>query len=998
MTDRGASIHGDLKYSSDIYDRDTIQAVLHRFIVLLESAVLDPGTPIEALEILPPAERTLLLTEWNRTDAPYPSDTVFVRLFEQQVQRTPQAIAVSSGNARLTYRDLDIGANRLAHRLRELGVVSRSMVGVCLERTPDLLVALLAVQKAGGAYVPLDPSFPVERLRRMVSDSGAHLVVTTASAPGELTDGLLRLDLDAERDRRDRFDGLQAPSVDPGPDDPAYVIYTSGSTGEPNGVAVSHGALVNFLWASRLAPGMSSSDVLGAVASMSFDISGFDFYLPLLVGARIALVDRTTAMDGAALAACFAREGVTTMVSTPSTWRLLLDAGWSGHAQFRALVGGERWSRDLADPLLDRVGELWNLYGPTETTIWSTAERIVKGDGPITIGRPIANTQMYVVDGRGEPVPAGVLGEICVGGAGVAIGYHRREALTAERFVADPFRGQGRLYRTGDLGRWRSDGRLECVGRRDHQVKVRGHRIELGEIDAVLCRHDAVADAVVDAREAPNGDRSLVAYVVLRPGATLTCAHMAAHLRRSLPDYMVPGPLAILDALPLSPTGKVDRKALPDPATAQADRPYEPPATATERLLSAVWADVLDLRRVGRSDQFFELGGHSILVVSMLQRLGRVGVRVDVRTVFAHPVLADLASAIDMAPAAAATVAGATSPTCISGPPPALSPDDRARIASALPGGEASIEAICPLLPTQHGLLAEHLLDDEGARASYVARATLAFDTRAGLDGFLDAVRTVIARHEALRASLVWEGIAQPVQVIHRAPPLPVLEVESTEVTADAAAVRFLRIDPSRAPLIRAVVHPGIAPGDWRLTLAIHHLITDQTSTMVVMDEVRTILAGGAATLAPAPSYRAQVLSADQSTPLEHETYFRELLGDVDEPTHVFGVADMRGAGRPLGEARICLEADVTSALREAARRHGVTPAVICHVAAAIVVGACSGRDDVVFGTVLLGRSGQAAGADRTVGMFVNALPVRIALADVDLAVAVRNANAQLSA
>jgi amino acid adenylation domain-containing protein len=423
--------------------------------------------------------------------------------------------------------------------------------------------------------------------------------------------------------------------------DPAYVIYTSGSTGRPKGVVVSHGGLVNFLESMQREPGLSAADVLAAVTTISFDIAGLELYLPLMVGARVELVSHDTAADGMALAAKLGECGATVLQATPATWRLLLDADWAGSPALRALCGGEALPRDLANAILARTKELWNLYGPTETTIWSTVDRVRPGTEPITIGRPVANTQIYILDRNGEPLPAGVPGELWIGGDGVAIGYHNRPELTAERFVQDRFSRKpgARLYRTGDLARWLADGRLEHLGRLDNQVKIRGFRIELGEIEAALSSHPAVREAVVVAREAGPGDNRLVAYVVYQPGAEMTASEARRHLRQTLPDYMIPSLVVSLDAMPLTPNRKVDRKALPDPfeRSGRGTGSEEPLAPGLEQQMADVWRELLHVERVGPDDNFFELGGHSLLSLRVAAAVEkRSGWRMDPRMLFFH--------------------------------------------------------------------------------------------------------------------------------------------------------------------------------------------------------------------------------------------------------------------------------------------------------------------------------------------------------------------------
>ncbi len=428
------------------------------------------------------------------------------------------------------------------------------------------------------------------------------------------------------------------PDVHVAPGARAYVLYTSGSTGKPNGVVIDHAALSNFLGAMRATPGMSSSDVMAAVTTISFDISGLELYLPLMVGARIELISTETAADGLALSRQLGKSGATVLQATPASWRLLCEVDWRGPAGFRAFCGGEALARDLADNVLDRVGELWNLYGPTETTIWSTVDKVERGSAEISVGRPIANTQIYILDSSGQPCPTGVVGEIWIGGAGVARGYHGRDALTAERFLPNVFSSLegARVYRTGDIGFWRADGRLFHSGRVDHQVKVRGYRIELGEIETALRRHPTVQQAVVIARDAGDGNVRLVAYMVCVDGGELTGSEARAHLRQRLPEYMLPSVYVALDSIPLTPNGKVDRLALPDPyKRAVKQGVYTAPATAMERLIAKIWQDLLHVEKVSVDDNFFELGGHSLLSLRAAAAVHKeTGWRMPPRTLF----------------------------------------------------------------------------------------------------------------------------------------------------------------------------------------------------------------------------------------------------------------------------------------------------------------------------------------------------------------------------
>jgi amino acid adenylation domain-containing protein len=550
----------------------------------------------------------------------------------------------------VSYAELNARANRLAHHLRSLGVGPDARVAVCVERSAEMVVALLGVMKAGGAYVPLDPPYPAERLRYVLQDSAPAAVLTQRSLDGVealFADvGVPVIDLEGaewadQPATAPALEGLTAAHL-------AYVIYTSGSTGRPKGVAVPHRGVVNLLRSMRETVGMEPADRLLAVTTYAFDISVLEIFLPLLHGAATIVLPRERAADPSALAEAIRAYAPTVMQATPATWRMLVSAEWSGAPEMRALCGGEALPAELASAVRSRVGGLWNVYGPTETTIWSTSEA-VSGDSAgvnVPIGRPLANTRVYVVDAALQPVPVGVAGELYIGGAGVVRGYLGRPALTAERFVADPFAGEpgARMYRTGDLARWRPDGRLEFVGRTDFQVKVRGFRIELGEIEARLSEHADVREAVVLAREDVPGDHRLVAYFV---GAAEAEA-LRAHLSERLPEYMVPAAYVRLETLPLTPNGKIDRKALPAPeGDAYASREYEAPVGKFEVALAEIWTELLRVERVGRKDHFFELGGHSLLALQVVSRVRQgLGVEIALGAVFDTPVLSALAERI----------------------------------------------------------------------------------------------------------------------------------------------------------------------------------------------------------------------------------------------------------------------------------------------------------------------------------------------------------------
>jgi len=646
-TQSGDDIVLETTYNENLFDAATVGMRLRELDTLLESIVRDPARKLGDLALLPDAERQKL-AEWNRTEMPRPAAQTVAALVQAQVEKAPDAPAVSDESTTLSYRELDARSNRLARQLQALGVRPDDRVGICLDRSVDLVVAVLAVLKASASYVPLDPDFPAARLAFIAEDARLTAIIAESAVEESLPRveaPVLWLDRDASALAEQSADAIVRRDE---PSRLAYVLHTSGSTGKPKGVEVPNDAVVNFLVSMAREPGLTADDVLVAVTTLSFDIAGLELLLPLSVGARVVIVSRDVAVDGSKLCAVLERYGATVMQATPSTWRVLLEAGFRGARNFRALVGGEAFPPDLAQLLLERAGEVWNMYGPTETTIWSTCKRILDAAGPISIGRPIANTRLYVLDERQKLVPIGVPGELYIGGAGVARGYRDRPELTAERFVANPFEPGGRLYRTGDLVRWTPDGELVFLRRVDSQVKLRGYRVELGEIETVLGSDARVRECAAVVREDRPGDQRLVAYVAADPAARPEIGELRARLEQALPGYMVPGHIVLVDALPRTPNQKLDRRALPAPDAADASSEYAAPRTDVEQTLARHWAKLLGLPRVGVNDDFFALGGHSMLAIRMLARVrDELGVDIGLRRLFRAPSVAGLAEHVE---------------------------------------------------------------------------------------------------------------------------------------------------------------------------------------------------------------------------------------------------------------------------------------------------------------------------------------------------------------
>lgn len=650
MLDQGDQLSAALQYNTDLFDESTIVRFVNHFRMLLESIATDPNQQLADLGLLSHTEARQQLAEWNETEASYPRDKCLHELFEAQARRTPDAVAVACDGAQYTYQELSVRTNQLANHLRGLGVRTNTLVGVYVDRSPEMLVSILGVLKAGGAYVPLSTGTPSERMAYMLEESAAPIVITESNLRDTLPafDGqLVVIDQLSSELAKQSDSPLERIT---GPSDLAYVIFTSGSTGRPKGVQIEHRTVVNFLNSMAREPGITERDTLLAVTTLTFDISVLELFLPLTVGAKVEIVTYEVAMDGRQLADALTSSKSTIVQATPATWRMLIDAGWQGDSSLKVLCGGEAMPRDLAEQLIPKCRSLWNMYGPTETTIWSAVDRVREGEGPVLIGRPIDNTRLYVLDARMNPVPIGVPGDLYVGGDGLARGYLNQPELTAERFVNDPFadKENARMYATGDVASFHADGNLEFLGRSDNQVKVSGFRIELGEIESVLSQHSKVRESVVVARQVGSSidDKQLVAYVIAE-GSEPSVSELREFLGQKLPAYMLPRAFVMMDEFPLNAARKVDRNALPevDSARPNLQANYVPPRDREEEVLVDVWASVMGLDQVGIHDNFFELGGASIQSLEIAALAEAEGVPCTPALLFQFPTIAELAQA-----------------------------------------------------------------------------------------------------------------------------------------------------------------------------------------------------------------------------------------------------------------------------------------------------------------------------------------------------------------
>ncbi|WP_166220679.1 non-ribosomal peptide synthetase [Pseudomonas atagonensis] len=971
-----------------------MHTALEHLVSALEQA---PQRPLNRLPILSVAEYERLLVGFNQYSAAYPRGAMIHRLVEAQAEQQPDAVAVVQGAQQLTYGQLNQRANRLAHHLIGLGVLPDDRVAVCLRRSPDMLVALLAILKAGAGYVPVDPAYPQERIAYLLQDSSPMAMLVQASTRDLLGSGPV-IDLDNATWQHLSEANPQLPTLTPA--HLAYVIYTSGSTGEPKGVMVEHATLENLVHWHCEAFDLQAGSHTASVAGFGFDAMAWEVWPALCVGATLHLPPQSVSNEHLDDLLDWWRAQPLQVSFLPTPVAEYAFSRDLGHPTLRTLLIGGDTLRQFPRK---QTFAVINNYGPTEATVVATSGAIEAGR-PLHIGRPMANAKVYLLDEQQRPVPVGVTGELFVGGAGVARGYLNRPELSAERFLDDPFSDepQARMYRTGDLARWLADGTIEYLGRNDDQVKLRGVRIELGEIEAALSRHAAVQDCVVLVR-----DGQLLAWFTERQSVEIE--DLRSHLQAQLPPTLIPAAYVRLDSLPLTANGKLDRKALPEPdQSAWLSREYEAPKGAVEMTLAQLWAEVLQVERVGRHDNFFELGGHSLLAVTLIERMRQADLSTDVRVLFSQPTLAALAAAVgsgrEVDVPANLIPADCTHITPDLLPLVQLDQASIERIVATVPGGAANVQDIYPLAPLQEGILYHHLSAAQGD--PYLLQSCLAFDSLERLQAFAAALRQVMTRHDILRTSVVWQGLVAPVQVVWRYAQLPVQAVALEPAQGDAIDqlrarfdARHWRLELDQAPLMRLVY--ALDPANERVVamLLFHHIAMDHTALSVVSDEMQAILQGDERLPLAAVPYRNYVAQTRLGVSEQaHEVFFREMLGDIDEPTLPFGLQDVHGDGNGIEEVCQPLPASVAQRLRSQARLLGVSVASLFHLAWAQVLAATSSQERVVFGTVLLGRMQGGAGADRGLGMFINTLPFRVDIDETDVRAGVKATHARLSA
>ncbi|WP_163136602.1 non-ribosomal peptide synthetase DhbF [Bacillus subtilis] len=958
----GSGLRIDVDANPEVYSESDIKLHQQRILQLLQTASAGEDMLIGQMELLLPEEKEKVISKWNET-AKSEKLVSLQDMFEKQAVLTPERIALMCDDIQVNYRKLNEEANRLARLLIEKGIGPEQFVALALPRSPEMVASMLGVLKTGAAYLPLDPEFPADRISYMLEDAKPSCIITTEEIAASLPDNLavpeLVLDQAVTQEIIKRY-SPENPDVSVSLDHPAYIIYTSGSTGRPKGVVVTQKSLSNFLLSMQEAFSLGEEDRLLAVTTVAFDISALELYLPLISGAQIVIAKKETIREPQALAQMIENFDINIMQATPTLWHALVTSEPEKLRGLRVLVGGEALPSGLLQALQDLHCSVTNLYGPTETTIWSAAAFLEEGlQGVPPIGKPIWNTQVYVLDNGLQPVPPGVVGELYIAGTGLARGYFHRPDLTAERFVADPYGPPGtRMYRTGDQARWRADGSLDYIGRADHQIKIRGFRIELGEIDAVLANHPHIEQAAVVVREDQPGDKRLAAYVVA--DAAIDTAELRRYMEASLPDYMVPAAFVEMDELPLTPNGKLDRKALPAPdfSTSVSDRA---PRTPQEEILCDLFAEVLGLARVGIDDSFFELGGHSLLAARLMSRIREVmGAELGIAKLFDEPTVAGLAAHLDLAQSARPALQRAERPEKI------------------------------PLSFAQRRLWFLHCLEGPSPTYNIPVAVRLSGELDQGL--LKAALYDLVCRHESLR-TIFPESQGTSYQHILDAdqahPELHVTEIAEKELSDRLAeAVRY-SFDLAAEPAFRAELFV-IGPDEYVLLLLVHHIVGDGWSLTPLTRDLGTAYAARCHGRSPEWAHLA-VQYAD------YALWQQELLGNEDNPNSLIAgqlafwketlknlpdqlelPTDYSRPAEPSHDGdtiHFRIEPEFHKRLQELARTNRVSLFMVLQSGLAALLTRLGAGTDIPIGSPIAGRNDDALGD--LVGLFINTLVLR---------------------
>jgi amino acid adenylation domain-containing protein/non-ribosomal peptide synthase protein (TIGR01720 family) len=956
------ALTGTFEYSVDLFEAATIERLIEHFQTLLLSVVEHPQQLITELPLLTQTEQQLF-TQWNNTAAEIPNLCVH-ELFVQQAEKTPDKTAIIFENDYLTYEQVNKLSNQLANYLIELGIQPETRIGICCDRSPEMIIALLGVLKAGGAYVPLDPAYPQERLEFILEDAQISILLTQSKILNLLPNNIQCICIDTMHNVETlHVTSLQQHHIIDS-NQIAYLIYTSGSTGTPKGVQILHRGLTNFLISMAQAPGITNNDKLLAVTTLAFDIAALEIFLPLIVGATLVLAPREVTIDGVLLANTIAQHQITIMQATPATWRLLFATGWNGKTDLKVLCGGEALDNGLAQQLLATSTQVWNLYGPTETTIWSAAKKL-EVNQPVTIGHPIANTQFYVLDEHLQQVPVGVPGELYIGGFGVARGYWQRPDLTAEKFIPTPNSSlltPNFIYKTGDRVRYLPNGDLEYLGRLDNQVKIRGFRIELGEIESLLQQHPEIAQAVVIVREDEPGEKRLVAYVQL--GTTLPSDYKA-FLATKLPAYMIPTAFVVLEEFPLTPNGKINRKALPAPDTSSLNINEKLTLTPTEELLANIWAPILAVESISAEDNFFELGGHSLLATRVISKIRQVfSIDLPLRYLFETPKLCDLAQVI-----------------------------------VRMQQGQITSTAIVPIERTENLPLSFAqqrfwiLTQLEPNSSSYNIPLAVQIQGNINLEILQRSFQEIVQRQEILRTGFYGQDgqaslkIADNITVNIPVIDLQALTKPQQQIEELARSLAQQPFNLEEIPLLRVQLI-RVENTNCILLLQLHHIIADAWSMGLLIRDTAAIYQRLIKKEAPLPKLPIQYVDfahwQRQHLPLEltqHLEYWRQQLADapalLELPTDYPrpAVQSFKGA-----IYRFDLSAELTQKLKQLSRANNSTLFMTLLAAWNVLLHRYTNSDDIVVGSPIANR--QNTETEALIGCFANTLALRTNLSN----------------
>ncbi len=973
-----------LDYKKNLFFSQTIQQILRHLKELVLELISHPQARLFELSLLSQNEQNKILIEWNKTQINFEHKACIHKLFEAQVQQTPNAIAVADEYQQLTYQSLNSKANQLAHYLQKLDVKPEQLIGICLERSCEMLIALLAILKVGAAYVPLDPSYPQERLLFIVKDSEISLLLTQSHFQhlSFKVDQVIHLDQQWEEITQQSYENLNTKII---PQNLAYVIYTSGSTGQPKGVEICHYSLTNFLMAMRQNIGLLTLDILVSVTTLSFDIAALELYLPIIIGARLVIVSREVATDGVALAKQLNTSNATLMQATPATWRMLIACGWIGNKNFKILCGGEALNDNLAQQLIENSQQVWNLYGPTETTIWSAIHRlncsysVTQKSKYISIGRPLANTQFYVLNSQLKPVPVGVQGELYISGLGVAKGYLNRPELTAQKFIPNPFdstKDQNRLYKTGDLVRYLPDGNLEYLGRLDNQVKIRGFRIELGEIEAALSHYPQIREAVALVKSEQRGEQNLVAYFIPQnhnkesvEQNNINSQKLRLFLEEKLPKYMIPSIFIELKSFPLTPNGKIDRRAL---AAIEYQLPTiqkVQPKTPVEEILAKIWENILNLNEVGIHQNFFELGGHSLLATRVVSQIRQIfNLEFPLRYIFDFPTIIELAQKVEAL----------------------IQNQDKLPI---LP-----LEIISRLgdLPLSFAQQRQWFLSQlEPDNPFYNIPIAIHLQGTLKIHILYQAFLEVIHRHEILRTAFqTIDGKPKLIISEHGELQIPMIDLSHLSETQKETTIEQLilletlqHFDISISPLLRIKLL-YLNQQKHILLLTFHHIITDGWSMGILLDELSTLYQAFL-NQEPSPLEELPIQYLDfanwqrqwlQGEVLENQlSYWRRQLENAPTLSELPAnrlrppVQTIQGASYTFQISRPQLDG-----LKRLSQQSGSTLFITLITAFYALIHRYTGNEDIIIGSPVANRN--RSEIEKLIGFFVNTLALRVNL------------------